>query len=493
MTTRAKSWDLIPNQPAAESLVIGVLILGACLFGIQTRLLFSLASIWPANAVLLGILLVRPQSNRPLTWLLAALAYCAADLLAGSSLADALLLNGANLAGVATGLAVARIIGGPRLTISLPLDVIRFVVIIAAASAGAGIAGGFVSSPVLDMDGLSGFGLWFAAEVAGYAIVLPVVLSMGADDPQRFRFLSRNPRHARHQAAAFVALLVSGGAMHWIGGPGATTYVVPALLWCAICYRPFASAVLVLFTCTWILIASPLGLLPLNTALSNPADASSFRLGVAMIAVGTFAVSIMSGAWRAIHSQLLWVASHDALTGLFNRRTFLERLTYWIGHKRAPFSLLMLDVDRFKDINDTHGHPAGDGALASLADVLRNQLGADAVVGRLGGEEFAVLIDKPLAKGGLEAANAVREAVTTLVVHTGGENAIDMTVSIGACEGRPGCEMSQLLSAADGALYAAKRGGRDQVVTATLELGSAASSNPDGTSRRRRWRASNAT
>src|SRR5690606_33344779 len=117
------------------------LVLAACVFGIHTRFLLSLASIWPANALLLGTLLIRPSANRPLTWLLAALAYGIADALSGSDLAKTVLLNFTNLVGVAAGLAAARLLRFELVSVKRPTDAIALVIIMALAAIGAGMSG----------------------------------------------------------------------------------------------------------------------------------------------------------------------------------------------------------------------------------------------------------------------------------------------------------------------------------------------------------------
>jgi len=463
-TLPSRAWDPIPNQPVAESLVIGILVMGLCIVGIQTRLIFSLASIWPANAFLLGILLIRPGANRPLTWLLAAMGYVLADLLSGSSLTTSLALNVANMIGVGMGLAVFRTIGAERFTLRRPLDTINVVIVMTAAASGAAVGGSVAGHFVFNLDWLAGYGLWFSSELVNYAIFLPVALATLSPAPDKFRFVSRNPDVARVQVVALSLLVFSTYCMHWFGGPGAPAYVVPCMLWCAVCFRPFASAILAMLTCTWILIAGPLGYIRLNIDMLSTTDAASFRLGVVMVCVGAFAVSVINDVWRKTNQELRHLATHDALTELRNRRAFMDALSARIASRlRGPFSLLMLDIDHFKLINDEHGHPVGDRVLAALADVLHR---TGLVSGRLGGEEFAVLVEGPLAGPGLDTAERLLAAVRGIRMQLHPGEAIGITVSIGAAEWQPGEDASGLLTASDTALYAAKRAGRDRIATA---------------------------
>lgn len=156
-------------------------------------------------------------------------------------------------------------------------------------------------------------------------------------------------------------------------------------------------------------------------------------------------------------------AMSDALTGIGNRRRFEEALAlmsaaaFWNGH---PLSLLLIDVDHFKRFNDKHGHLAGDEALRRLAEQLKAvTLTPDRVVARFGGEEFALLMPNTDEGGARDAAELVRRMV--------GEQSspFALTVSIGIATARGDAEISQIVAAADRALYAAKRSGRDRVMS----------------------------
>ncbi|VXD03816.1 GGDEF domain-containing protein [Sphingomonas sp. 8AM] len=155
-------------------------------------------------------------------------------------------------------------------------------------------------------------------------------------------------------------------------------------------------------------------------------------------------------------------ATTDSLTGLLNRRAFLERATPAAEHPRGA-TLLMLDIDHFKQVNDLWGHSAGDRALVLFAGALLDATGGvvGAVPARIGGEEFAVLLPggsrDDAAALGLRIAARVRE-----LRHTPG--AARMTVSIGLAESDPVTPtLNDLLTGADRALYRAKRGGRDRL------------------------------
>jgi diguanylate cyclase (GGDEF)-like protein len=163
----------------------------------------------------------------------------------------------------------------------------------------------------------------------------------------------------------------------------------------------------------------------------------------------------------------------DALTGAASRRHLLAQGAQEVGRARrhaVPLSVLMLDVDHFKAINDRHGHAAGDAALQALVAACRGQLRGTDVVGRLGGEEFALLLPHTGAEGAVAFAERLREALAALVVE-GPSGPFRFTVSLGAAElADTDAGLEALLARADAALYRAKREGRNRVVLAPPAL-----------------------
>ncbi len=181
---------------------------------------------------------------------------------------------------------------------------------------------------------------------------------------------------------------------------------------------------------------------------------------------------------RRYHDQLrgllessVSMAYTDPLTGVYNRRymkAHLDRKIMEISETTQPVSVLMCDLDHFKRINDTRGHPAGDAVLKEMAERVRDNLRDFDMVARYGGEEFVVVMPATPAS----AAQAVAERLCKRVgsdafVVSGEEDSLSVTVSIGvASTGDPTTEADDLLARADAALYQAKRDGRDRVVVA---------------------------
>jgi diguanylate cyclase (GGDEF)-like protein len=159
------------------------------------------------------------------------------------------------------------------------------------------------------------------------------------------------------------------------------------------------------------------------------------------------------------------LATVDSLTGLLNRRAFFERTEAARAlsvRLEKPFALMMLDIDHFKRLNDRFGHATGDEALCVFAQTVRRELREHDIMGRLGGEEFALAMPGTDLAGALQAAERLRIAVSESPVLTDG-NIYVMTVSVGVVVVDPTEHINSALARADRALYAAKSGGRNRV------------------------------
>ncbi|GLW29207.1 hypothetical protein Areg01_21470 [Actinoplanes regularis] len=185
------------------------------------------------------------------------------------------------------------------------------------------------------------------------------------------------------------------------------------------------------------------------------------------------------------------IAMTDGLTGVYNRRFLSEALR--ARSERAlrhggTFAMLLADVDHFKNINDTYGHPVGDQVLREVARRLRDTCRGTDVVARFGGEEFAVLVTGEVPDGLPALAERLRERIAGAPVLVDGGTAIAVTVSVGAAVLPGSASTEALLIATDAALYAAKRGGRNRVVTNDPERATPAGSDPADIDRQiQRW------
>jgi len=173
-------------------------------------------------------------------------------------------------------------------------------------------------------------------------------------------------------------------------------------------------------------------------------------------------------ARRQLEQDLISQVHHDELTGVTNRRRFQELARQRMRQAEAvgqPLSLLLLDVDYFKQINDTYGHLRGDEVLKALARVCRNHMDAEEVLARVGGEEFAMLLPEMDRDAARRQAERIRASVWNAPVVLA-DAAIHVSISIGVAQWRPGDSVAELLGRADQALQVAKYKGRDRVEVA---------------------------
>jgi diguanylate cyclase (GGDEF)-like protein/PAS domain S-box-containing protein len=162
---------------------------------------------------------------------------------------------------------------------------------------------------------------------------------------------------------------------------------------------------------------------------------------------------------RRLERRLRYLADHDDLTGLINRRRFQEELQRHLAEGRRyglTGALLVLDLDGFKEVNDTYGHSAGDRVLCAVADALRARLRASDIVARLGGDEFAVLLPRETPAEAELVCRSLEQAIPA-EVSTPGDTSIE--VSIGFAPFVEGVDsVDDVLAAADASMYAAKHG-----------------------------------
>ncbi|AWN34887.1 GGDEF domain-containing protein [Methylobacterium radiodurans] len=163
-----------------------------------------------------------------------------------------------------------------------------------------------------------------------------------------------------------------------------------------------------------------------------------------------------------LEAELRRLVDTDHLTGALTRRRFLEIAERAWPRTAGDACLLVLDLDRFKRINDGHGHAAGDAALVAFAATCRGALRAGDAFGRMGGEEFAVLLPETGPAEGLALAEGLRRAVADTPVPTEG-GMLAISVSVGLAASAVGEPLTEALKRADEALYGAKDGGRDRV------------------------------
>lgn len=183
--------------------------------------------------------------------------------------------------------------------------------------------------------------------------------------------------------------------------------------------------------------------------------------------ITTLVLAVVVEQRKGLTERLQHQANHDTLTGVTSRRQFFALAEHELARthrSQHPLSVLMLDVDHFKNINDKHGHATGDEALRIVSSVMVGVVRQVDIVGRVGGEEFAILLPEANAMQAAHIAERIRQEVAQLHPHSRRGKAYPLTVSIGLTQAHSGdLQIEELLQRADQALYQAKHDGRNRV------------------------------
>ena len=194
-------------------------------------------------------------------------------------------------------------------------------------------------------------------------------------------------------------------------------------------------------------------------------------------AIAWFLVGLLLRVHR-VEQEMRSLASYDSLTGLPSRHAFFENANHYVSlaqREKSSFSVMIIDLDHFKSINDRYGHPASDAVLKLFADVVNSVARRSDIIGRLGGEEFAIVLPSTNTSEALEFSERLHHAINQAVLKYK-HSAIRYTVSIGLSEFDTDSEdnIDDLLARADLALYQAKQSGRNQTATFNPQLTQAA-------------------
>lgn len=299
--------------------------------------------------------------------------------------------------------------------------------------------------------------VWLAVMATAALLHVPIVWSF------RRRIVRRRYRLAFFVAwnmSSFVTIAIATVLDGGITSPIALVWLLPTI------YLLLGYPKNAVWLCAGFGIALYLGTAAL-TPRPFPHSLFAFQLlllaaGMLMVLLGAMAREWKEAQLAELRAQLAVLASTDELTGCLNQRAFLRAMEAEVeraARYQQPLSLLALDIDNFKVINDEYGHIAGDDALQRLGTALRGTVRKTDLVGRLGGDELAVLCPETDAEAAAMLAERLREAAK------GRDMNIAISLSIGICSMRPGTGESQLLRyRADKALYEAKRLGRDRYV-----------------------------
>jgi len=355
----------------------------------------------------------------------------------------------------------------------------RFVAALLIGPAVSGVLAAIFFHAATGQGYLSAFDDWAAADALGIAATMPLALSFSSEEMRRLFRLRSIPKTIASLALVFACAIVVFSV---------SRYPLLFLLFPAILLVDsllgFSGSSVAAFGVSFIAVylttegKGPFGVWPRDLSVTSNV-ALQIYLGFQMIAL--FPASIMmlerrrmSSELRDTNAQLLLLASLDGLTGIANRRSFDEYFAQeWnrAARLQTPLGCIMIDIDHFKEFNDIYGHHAGDQCLRAVADVLMTEVQrSQDHLARFGGEEFSVLLPHTGLEGTIHLAEQLRRAVMELKIDHTGSATGQVTISLGCAAVTPaaGEERITLVEMADGALYEAKRSGRNRSYAAPV-------------------------
>lgn len=443
-------------------------VFAAAMVGILLRPIGYLSVFWPANQIVLVLLVRYPRLMRPLGLLALFASFVAADLLTGTSLWLSAGFSTANLFGAVCGWLILRRQSERDLQMEGQYSALLIFFASGVAALASASIGGPVSAWAFELSLLQGLMMWWTGEWMNAMILLPFLLALPSARKQA------TGQERMPWALKFLpALAVVGLEMtsYMVGNKvGSLVFSLPALLWCALSYRILTTAVItmVVFVTKVIVISSTMGFVP-----SNFLDAATLRLGITMLILGPLSVAGAHAARAELLHRMRYQAHHDSLTDLLSRNGFVQAshsLLKRLTHEGSSAAVLMLDLDHFKRVNDSHGHASGDRLLRDVSSALAESLRPQDLLGRIGGEEFAVVLPNISFLDATTIAERLCQTVRSGQFQTAHNEPLQATLSIGLAYSqalRPGDSLEDLLREADLALYQAKARGRDCAVWAT--------------------------
>ncbi|EPF1256738.1 TPA: diguanylate cyclase [Klebsiella aerogenes] len=322
--------------------------------------------------------------------------------------------------------------------------------------------GSYVFAGGIHADFWKIYPVWFSEEFTTSVLILPFTLLCQKKEIFSAFTLRQLVPFGMLMASLLVSVL-SGVT----GSMGTLSMILPALIWCALNYSLST-------TCLLTLLAGMVEMMMVDQhAIESNLDAYlpmviSTRLGIASIAISPVIVAVSVEAINKLVKQLSRQVRYDYLTRVHSRFGLYEHLRELKAtENETSLNVLVLDIDHFKNINDTWGHDCGDNVLTTFARRVKNIVADRGVIARLGGEEFAVVMTGKPGEEGYRLAEDIRQAVEEMDIAWQSAN-LSLTVSIGLSYGRVMRwniidSFDRLLSEADSYLYRSKKAGRNRI------------------------------
>lgn len=449
-----------PESPLRNAMGIFLLTTLFYFVGAQLRLVEALSLFWPLNGVMAGVFARYAYLNRVRYYAVSYVAMLLYDAVTTRWGLASLAINASNILFIGT--VALLVLRDKRMTRATPdpinaLRLFNYCLFAAVLCALLGAAGsvGIDSQTFWPL-----FADWFSEQFSTGVLIVPCMLTV--------KVPTRWVRFRPEQLLPILALVVSVMASVVIGGAGSLVFPLPALIWCAVRYSLPATCLLTFVTgaVEIVLVANSIINIAVAAPLSTPLMFSA-RLGIATMAICPVMVSASVVAINSLIQQVSLRADYDFLTHVYSRSGLYEALKKEETHQRSRFlTVMLLDIDYFKSINDNYGHECGDRVLSAFAQKVQEVVGEEGLVARMGGEEFAVVVNSGDAQSGLEMAERIRLSISSHPF-AWRQQQLFLTVSIGLGSGKSEAReltevFNRLMAEADDYLYRSKKAGRNR-------------------------------
>ena len=438
-------------------------------------------AVWPPSGIALASLILLGPRVWPGVWLGATLV----NLTVASYPGTALIIGSGNtLECLAGAVLVRHLIGVPR-RFERGRDVVIFAAVAAASctiAATVGVTALAIRDAVEWTEFSRNWWTWWQGDVTGILIVAPLILNWS------LRRSAPWTSAKKAEAAGFALLLLAVTFLTFhhrdAAGSPASSYsltfaILPFMIWAALRFSQRVVTTAIATSCAFAVYYTVHDLYTFPQSSLNESLLTLLAFISTVVVTGLVLSAVMEERKRVMDrlaralDVLREEAMTDPLTGLYNRRFLVEFLQReWIRARRRDGSLgvIMIDLDHFKRINDTFGHPAGDYVLIAVAGLLRMHIRSSDIVCRYGGEEFALVLPEASLENVRRRAEEIQAAISRLDLAHGDVSLGRLTASLGVAMFPDHADgPDAVLKAADGALYAAKDAGRDRTVVSTAQ------------------------
>ncbi len=447
----------------------------------------NIATLWPPNGMLVAVLLLSAPRHWRNVLIAGACGSLLANLFNGNTVLPAVSITIANLVEAVIAAMIIRHQTGRRVLFQHSSDVVVLITASITAALAAGLVSATSAKLLMNAPFTTIFIKWVLGDVLGLLVVMPIaviahdLMTHGPDVIMRQR--------PRGEAAAILAVVFGVSlAVFSPNVPPVQFLVMPTVLFASFRLGPLGAALSTVI----VAVVGSLGTVIAAKAGALPPDeitlrVFNFQLNLAVLFLTALPIGSAMAQRHQLErdltdekeradrfaSEMASLANIDDLTGLATRRFFLDQLDLMAATARRlkqPLTLAMIDIDHFKPINDRFGHAVGDAVLVAIGASCRSAVRGDDVIGRLGGEEFAMLMPVTDQETAFRIVDRLRESVAEISIPTSDGRAVSVTISIGIAMFADQQQIDRLLLDADRALYLAKERGRNRIVLAERSI-----------------------